>query len=186
MKRILNLLLVILLLIPLEFSLISIANATKTGSACKKVNAKGLDGKNPIVCKKNKSGKLVWTSIAVSTPKSVEYTLSIVLTEFNETNFTSDTDNIGLCNNGGARYKDIAATTRIEVRDGSGILLATGALGSAQVDYLGGPMANCVFNPMIKLKKSDFYQIKIGNRYNESFSFIELVNQKWKIELSIG
>jgi hypothetical protein len=62
MKRILNILLVILLLIPLEFSLISIANATKTGSACKTVNAKGMDGKNPIVCKKNKSGKLVWTS----------------------------------------------------------------------------------------------------------------------------
>jgi len=178
--------LIMLLLSPSQFSLIQTANAVKTGSACKIVNAKGWDGKKPIVCKKNKSGKLVWTSISVGTSTSIEYNLSIVLTEYNETNFTSNTDNIGFCNNGGARYKDIGGTTRVEIRDGSGTLLATGSLGSAQVDYLGGPMANCIFNPIIKLKKSDFYQVKIGNRYNESFSFIEVVNQNWKIELSIG
>jgi hypothetical protein len=186
MKRVLHLFLVILLLVPIEFSLISTANASKTGGTCKLVNAKGMDGKKPIVCKKNKFGKLVWTASQKSTSTTIEYNLSISLTENNETNFTSDTDNIGFCNNGGARYKDIAANTRVEIRDGSGNLLATGALGSAHVVYLGGLMANCIFNPIINLKKSDFYQVKIGNRYNASYSFTELVNEKWKLELSLG
>lgn len=35
--------------------------AVKIGSTCKKVNAKSMDGKTPVVCKKNTKGKLVWT-----------------------------------------------------------------------------------------------------------------------------
>jgi hypothetical protein len=36
--------------------------AAKTGSSCKKLNATSRDGNNPLVCKKNSKGKLVWTA----------------------------------------------------------------------------------------------------------------------------
>ena len=195
MKRFLRLLLVMALLTPFEYSLISGANAAvaKAGGTCTKLNSTSTVNGYKFTCVKS-GKKLVWSkgvkvvikATPTPTPTSIDYELSIELTENNETNFTSNTDNIGYCNNGGARYKDISATTQVEIRDGSGKLLATGVLGSAQVVYLGGPMANCIFNPIIKFKKSDFYQVKIGNRYNASFSFTELVNQEWKIKLSIG
>lgn len=41
------------------------AQAARTGSACSKMNSKGWDGENPIVCKKNSKGKLVWSKFAV-------------------------------------------------------------------------------------------------------------------------
>ena len=62
MKRLLHLLLIMLLLAPIEISLISTASANEyPGSTCKKLNAKDWYGTDQIVCKKNKKGKLVWT-----------------------------------------------------------------------------------------------------------------------------
>ena len=60
MRRARHLMLIMLLLAPVEFSLISSANAAKTGSNCSKLNTKSTDGNKPLICKKNAKGKLVW------------------------------------------------------------------------------------------------------------------------------
>jgi hypothetical protein len=44
--------------------------AEKVGSTCKKLNQKSWSGEIPIVCKKNKSGKLVWTQFSISPSQS--------------------------------------------------------------------------------------------------------------------
>jgi len=186
--------LIMLLLTPIEFSLISSASAAKTGSSCKKVNAKDWDGNKPIVCKKNKSGKLVWTLFGASsqttkssaTPTPKNYPLSVSLTVLNAIVAVDGDLGTRICNGGGATYPDINANTGVEIRDGNGSLIATAVLGSSTV-ILNSPWgSHCVFKPAISLKKSDFYQIKIGTRYNKSFSFDDLVLENWKIELSIG
>lgn len=61
LRRVLTLTLVFSLLIPSQISLASSASAAKTGSTCTKLNTKSIDGSKPLVCKKNTSGKLVWT-----------------------------------------------------------------------------------------------------------------------------
>jgi hypothetical protein len=190
LKRFLILILAFTLFIPTQFSLMSPASAAKTGSACKKLNSKGWDGDNPIVCKKNKSGKLVWTkfnSATNTTPASSKYKIAINLAEVNETLGSSDSRAVGYCNDGGYKYKDIGATTGVEIRDGNGNLLATGVLGSATViDVPGQALGTCSYAPVLEVKKSDFYQIKIGTRYDKSFSFADLEKVNWKITLFIG
>jgi hypothetical protein len=61
LRRVLTLTLVFSLLLPSQISLVSSASAAKTGSTCTKLNTKSIDGSKPLVCKKNSSGKLVWT-----------------------------------------------------------------------------------------------------------------------------
>ncbi len=189
-KRVLTLILAFTLFIPAQFCLMSPASAAKTGSACKKLNSKGWDGDNPIVCKKNKSGKLVWTkfgSATNTTPITSKYKIAINLAEVNETLGSSDSRAVGYCNDGGYKYKDIGATTGVEIRDGNGNLLATGVLGSATViDVPGQALGSCSYAPVLEVKKSDFYQIKIGTRYDKSYSFADLEKANWKISLFIG
>ena len=48
----------------LLFAYVPSSFAAKIGAPCKKLNAKSWDGENPIVCKKKKKGKLVWTSFS--------------------------------------------------------------------------------------------------------------------------
>lgn len=163
------------------------SNSAKTGSPCKKLNAKDWDGENPIVCKKNKSGKLVWTKFgAISSPISSNQ-LSISLIEIGETLPSVSEKAAWYCDNGGYRYPDISASTGIEIRDGNSGLLATGVLGSATVvDTPGSSLGNCAYKFVTSLKKSDFYQIKIGKRYDKSFSFADLASQNWTLTLYIG
>lgn len=175
------------LLAPIDFSLISSASAAKTGSTCKKLNAKGWDGDKPIVCKKNKSGKLVWTKFESSPTTPISYPLSIKLVVLGAVLAIGQTDfDIRVCSGGGAKYRDINSSTGVEIRDGNGSLFATGVLGSPTVILNSPWLSDCVFQPTIMLKKSDFYQIKIGTRYEKSFSFDDLVRENWKISLSIG
>ena len=163
-----------------------IASAAKSGSACKKVNSKSWDGNTPVVCKKV-SGKLVWTKFGAKASASSSNTLTITLYEIGETLPASNTQASWYCDNGGYRYKDISATTGVEVRDGNSGLLATGVLGtSTVVDVEGSTLGNCVYKFTTNLKKSDFYQIKIGTRYDKSYSYADLVSQNWALTLYIG
>ena len=183
MKRLLHLMLIMLLVTPIEFSLISSASAAKTGSTCKKLNAKGWDGDKPIVCKKNKSGKLIWTVFGNS---ASTYNLSISLVVYESGLNTGkpelDPPTCGFT----GKYKDLNKKTAVEVRDGNGNLLALGVLGSPTTTPNKPYNSDCLYQPIIKLKKSDFYQVKIGTRYDELFSFQNLVDEQWKIPLSIG
>jgi hypothetical protein len=180
--------------------------AAKTGSACKKLNAKGWDGENPIVCKKVKN-KLVWTKFEQKSPESLTpqkspesltpqkspesltNNLQITLIEINETlaeRVSSEVTPERYCDIGGYKYRDISATTGVEVRDGNSALLATGVLGNSTVVVTDGIYGNCVFTVQLNLKQSDFYQIKIGTRYNTSFSRADLERKGWKLSLFIG
>lgn len=46
----------------IEFSFMHTVSAAKTGAPCNKLGSKSLDGNKPLVCNKNNSGKLVWSS----------------------------------------------------------------------------------------------------------------------------
>jgi hypothetical protein len=194
MKRLIRFSLVFVLLLSLDVFSISSANAAKVGGVCKKLNLKDWAGNTPVVCKKNKLGKLVWTKFSTTTVKvsptpviPTTYKLNILLIEYGETLGSKSAEAVPYCNSGGYRYKDISASTGVEVRDGSGSLLATGVLGTAVVvDSPTGGLSSCVFKSSLDLKKTDFYQIKIGTRYNTSFSFADMEAKKWAIGLNIG
>ena len=178
------------LFIPIEFSLMSSASAAKKGSVCKKLNSKGWDGNKPIVCKKNKSGKLMWTEYK-TTRAPAKYKLKITILEldeiYNDDRYTNTPEE--RCELGGNNFKDINANTQVQIRDGNGnLLMATGVLGPAAViDGTYYPETyNCVFAPEFELKKSEFYQIEIGTRYSKARSFAELEKDEWQIELVIG
>jgi hypothetical protein len=181
--------LVMLLLIPIEVSLSSQANAAKTGSTCKKLNAKGWDGNVPIVCKKNTAGKLVWIkfkSAPAATPAATNYVITITLAKIGDTLLSTDSQAAWFCNEGGSKYQDLKSSAGVEIRDGNGNLVATGVLGSATViDIPGQRLGTCSFKSVFQVKKADFYQVKIGTRFNQSYSFADLEKKNWKIDLSI-
>lgn len=177
--------LIMALLAPIEFSLISPASAAKTGSTCKKLNAKGWDGEKPIVCKKNTKGKLVWTKFN-SQPVATNYALTLQMAKIGDTLRSTSPEAAGYCDSGGSKYQDLNSSTGVEIRDGNGNLVATGVLGSATViDVPGQNLSTCSFESVFKVKKVDFYQVKIGTRFNQSYSFADLEKKKWRINLSI-
>lgn len=185
MKRLLNLMLIMLLIVPIEVSLSSQASAAKTGSTCTKLNAKGWDGNVPIVCKKNSKGKLVWTKFN-SQPVATNYVLTVQLVKIGDTLSSTSPEAAGYCNTGASKYQDLNSSTGVEIRDGNGNLVATGVLGSATViDVPGQRLGTCSFKSVFQVKKADFYQVKIGTRFNQSYSFADLEIKNWKIDLSI-
>lgn len=182
MKRIKRLLVSFMLISSLSLAAAAPANAAAVGAKCSKVNAKSTAGKTPVVCKKNSAGRLVWTKTPV-----IAYTLKIVLMEIDETLSSSNSDSVSYCNSGGYRYKDIGSDTNVQVRDGAGVLIGTTRLGSAQVvDSDSGSSGTCVFQAKITLKKTEFYQVTIGKRYDKSFSFSELQGEGWELTLYLG
>ena len=174
---------------PIEVSLSSQASAAKTGSTCKKLNAKGWDGEVPIVCKKNTKGKLVWikfNSAPAATPAATNYVITLTLAKIGDTLLSTDSQAAWFCNEGGSKYQDLKSSAGVEIRDGNGNLVATGVLGSATViDVPGQRLGTCSFKSVFQVKKADFYQIKIGTRFNQSYSFADLEKKNWKIDLSI-
>ncbi len=182
MKRLLHLMLIMLLVMPIEVSLSSQASAAKAGSTCKKLNAKGWDGNKPIVCKKNKSGKLIWTVFGNSA-STYDLSISLVVYESAVNSGKPELDSL-TCGFIG-KYKDLNRKTAIEIRDGNGGLLALSALGSPTATPNQSYNSDCLYQPIIKLKKSEFYQVKIGTRYDKLFSFQNLIDEQWKISLAI-
>jgi hypothetical protein len=165
----------------------SVAAAAKVGSSCKKLNAKDWDGNNPIVCKKNSLGKLTWTIFGSPSQATKSYNLTIGLILKSATAESSDPNAVQICNGGLFKYPDITSSTGVEIRDGNANLIGTTSLGdSTVVDVEGSRLSSCAFKATIKLKKSNFYQIKIGTRYDKSFSFSELEKGNWFLGLTIG
>jgi hypothetical protein len=190
MKRSSSLAIVMIFLFSLGAILAPPASAAKTGSVCKKLNAKDWDKNQPIICKKSNSGKLVWTkftnSSAVKKPTTAPsfQSLKISLTVVNKTYGTSNPYSVEICNKSRGDG-DMWSSTGVEVRDGSGSLLATGSLGIATVvDHMFGVTGDCLFTPTIVVKKSEFYQVVIGSWFNKSFSHADLSAQNWNLSLS--
>lgn len=195
MKRHISYLLIIFLLVS-NVTFMHSANAEKIGATCKKLNGKSWSGNTPIVCKKNSKGKLVWTKFSPSPAPEVSYTLAITIEEVWETSASSSSA-VSICNDYGYRFPDINKQSVIEIRDGNGKVLATSFLGDATVLDDGTyprnrsmdwyfHTSNCVFNPVLKLKKSDFYQIRLSDRLDTVFSFEYLVSKNWQIKLWLG
>ena len=174
--------------------------AAKTGSVCKKLNAKSWDGDIPIICAKKKN-KLIWVQFIPKvesnknpllspspTPSQRTDILTITLIGIQSTFTTKEMENAMLiCRTGIYKYPDINSKTGIEIRDSGGSIIAISNLGEPTiVDNSGSSLGNCVFNSKIELKKSDFYQIKIGRRFDSTYSYMELESKKWQIALTIG
>jgi hypothetical protein len=164
------------------------AVATQIGSACKSINAKGWSGNNPIVCKKNSRGKLVWIEFQTKAQSAKPQNIKIILKEIEETRQADDSRSVPYCNSGGRNFPDISSETSVEIRDGQARLLATRLLGSAKASGGniwddGSGQADCVFTVNLSVKRSDFYQIEIGSRYEKSFSFDDLAAMNWRLEL---
>ena len=177
-----------------------LSNAAKTGSVCKKLNAKSWDGDVPIICAKKKS-KLIWVEFTPKgestknpllspspTPSQRTDILTITLIGIQSTFTTKEMENAMLiCRTGIYKYPDINSKTGIEIRDSGGSIIAISNLGEPTiVDNSGSSLGNCVFNSKVELKKSDFYQIKIGRRFDATYSYTELESKKWQIALTIG
>lgn len=173
------------------------AFAAKTGTSCKKLNAKNWDGEIPIVCAK-KNGKLIWTKFSTAkssptptpTPTPSEKTNNLVITLIGISSTLSTKDLEGamlICRTGIYKYPDLNSKTGVEVRDSSGSIVGISNLGEPTVlDNVGSSLGNCIFKTNISLKKSDFYQIKIGKRYDSTYSYAELDSKMWQISLTIG
>ena len=162
------------------------SNAAIQGDRCSKLNSKTTDDASGsrLDCKKNKSGKLVWTK---SKSTSVTYNLNITVKKINSLSAWDPQGRPGdqQCIEGGRAFTDIAQGTKVEVRDGQNNLISVG-----QLKYTGGELTapgngNCYFKATIKLQKFSFYQVKISTRFNESYSFQDLTDNGWTIELSI-
>lgn len=191
MKSIARITVVVLAFTGVSIGNSTVATAAKIGASCKSINQKSWDGNKPIICKKNSKGKLTWSAFKVASESSSSYKISISLVKFYDTLRKDNPTAVNFCAAGGIKYPDVVPTTTIEIRDGSGNLIATSSLGTPLVEDIVNPnsgltMGNCVYNPSVSVKKSDFYQVKIGTRYTNSFSFNDLVSKGWKVELSIG
>jgi hypothetical protein len=166
LKGILSLAIALSFLIPSQISLMYPANAAKTGSVCKKLNLKDWDGNTPIVCKRSKSGKLVWTkfttvnpkpsissaaaptpkpsisSPAAPTPKPVINTITIVAFRPNVFLVPESAWAQLVCDSPSStpftpQRKDINSSTAIEIRDSQNTIVGIGQLGISRLVYPG-------------------------------------------------
>jgi hypothetical protein len=75
----------------------------------------------------------------------------------------------------------------ISVRNGKGELIGTAEADIGIVTENGGGLATCSIPFAITdVPKSDFYSIKLGNRGTLDYSFSQMVDNEWKMNLSFG
>ena len=197
MKRFIHVLVIISLLSPVEYCLMSNANAAaaKAGGTCTKLNSKSTVKGYKFTCVK--SGKrLVWSKgvkvLVKATPTPVIETnaITIILSKFANTYPIADSRAATKCDEGGDKFKDLYRYSGVQISDGAGIVLASGFLGSATVvtsfpNEPGSMPADCIFTAVLKVKKSDFYKIKIGDRFDQVFPYSYFVEKNWQLKVGI-
>lgn len=83
---------------------------------------------------------------------------------------------------GDGGYSDISGGTDVVVRDGSGSVLAKGALGPGRRN--GG---SCTFQFTVrKIPEVDFYEVEVGRRGSLTYSFDELEARDWQVGFTLG
>lgn len=81
-------------------------------------------------------------------------------------------------------YGDIESGLAVVVKDGSGIILATGNLENGQRSPAGG---SCTFDFRIRdIKQSGFYSVEVGRRGSLSYSHSEMLSNNWSVAFSLG
>jgi hypothetical protein len=93
----------------------------------------------------------------------------------------SETFEGGGCSGDGG-YDDISAGTQVNIRDGSGELLASSSLDVGEDMTIA-----CTFPFTVEdVPKADFYSVEVGDRGDLSFSYDEMVESDWYVSLSLG
>jgi hypothetical protein len=87
----------------------------------------------------------------------------------------------GGCSGDGG-YDDISAGTQVNIRDGSGELLASSSLDAGEDMSIA-----CTFTFTVDdVPKADFYSVEVGDRGDLSYSYDEMVENSWYVSLSLG
>lgn len=80
-------------------------------------------------------------------------------------------------------YRDVRTNMPVTIRDGQGIILATGETRSGKKDSI----VTCIFEfEVSEIPKVDFYSIEVGRRGQLNYSFQELEEKEWTVGLSLG
>lgn len=80
-------------------------------------------------------------------------------------------------------YDDIARGLGVVVRDGAGVVLATGALGKGRIVAA----LQCGFEFVVEaVPAAAFYSIEVGHRGEITYSFADVEAAEWYVELSLG
>lgn len=98
----------------------------------------------------------------------------------------------GYCSGTGG-YDDIAPGLGVVVKDQSGTILATGALsflrfdGASDPDLPGIGFGSCTFSFRIRsVPRATFYEVEVGHRGGLTYSYDELRQRSWHVELTLG
>jgi hypothetical protein len=200
MKRALHLMLIMALLAPVEFSLISSASAAKTGSVCKKLNSKSWDGDQPLVCKRV-SGKLKWVRFTVKaspstptpTPTPTKYSLSIFLSGGWKIVRNEELPARDIANCSVGKFGIINSGSNIKVTDSSNKIVGVGTVRwiVSDVKYYPGSFAyyegTCLLSGKVEnLTESNFYQLTVGNVNAGTYQFADLVSKNWELRLFLN
>ena len=84
-------------------------------------------------------------------------------------------------------YGDISGNMPIVIKDGEGKVLALGKTSNGKSPEGRYSMIICEFTFEINnVPKADFYSISLGRRKEIFYSYQELIERNWKIDLSLG
>lgn len=84
-------------------------------------------------------------------------------------------------------YDDIVVGTDVKVRDESGTLIATGALGDGNEQSAPGALKICVFTfTVADVPDAAFYSVEIANRGELTYSAAEMDAADWAIGMTLG
>lgn len=82
-------------------------------------------------------------------------------------------------------YDDIEEGASVTAFDGEGRIVGTTRLKAGKV--LGeGLFPDCIFGFRIEVKTADFYTFQISHRDGPAFSYAELVEEDWTVQLTLG
>jgi hypothetical protein len=79
-------------------------------------------------------------------------------------------------------YADISSGADVIVKDGEGVVIALSELSRGTAVSA----TSCRFDFIVELPSSDFYSFNIGNRNEVTYSKADLMEQDWRLDLSLG
>lgn len=123
-----------------------------------------------------------------ATEETHSITGSITLSSFGETDITEwsflyPAFGPGDCI-GTRGYDDITVSADVVIVDGSGTTIAKGELGPGEYDE---EATSCTFDFTVEdVPTSDFYSVRVGHRDGPTYSFRDLDDLRWTMDLSLG
>lgn len=79
-------------------------------------------------------------------------------------------------------YSDIKSGLSVTVKDGAGLILATGSLENSRRSG-----NSCSYSFRIRdIKQADFYSVEVGRRGSLTFSHSEMLSNNWNVAFTLG